>query len=283
MKKLVLSAIACLLLGGVAFGQANLDPGLRDSVIIEGLSVDSGIGAITTRIWVVSDDSIWQYNMPLTWNSPTNSVNPTSQTIYFPPLTAWDDRFDTVCTADHFIRQIGFADLDSGPNPPLLTNEQRVNCWNIRFHIDPGTPPQQISVDTVWDPINTSAYFGLIDGLTEFKPAVVRTPMTILRNAVDGEEPIPFNYVLKQNYPNPFNPETNIEYALPKESDVSLTVYNLLGQTVRTLISEKVAAGAHTAHWDGRNENGENVPSGIYFYKLYTPEFSQTNKMVLLR
>jgi len=284
MKKLLLLTAACLLLGGIAYGQSNLDPGLRDSVLFEGMQVDSGAVLVSCKVWVVSDDSIWMYNMPITWNSPTNSVNPIGGTFYFPPLTSWDDRFDSVCTGAHFIRQIGFADLDSGANPPLLTNEQRINCWTLRFSIAPGTTPQSVSIDTVYDPVNTSAFFGLIDGLTEFKPAVrLLSPIRIVRSAVDGQEPMPVEYALKQNYPNPFNPETNIEFAVPKDCDVSLVVFNLLGQTVRSLVSEKVAAGVHTAHWDGKNESGVNVPSGIYFYKLYTPDFTQTNKMLLVR
>jgi hypothetical protein len=282
MKKLILCAIVCLLMAGVAFGQ---DPGLRDSVIFEGMAVDSGAAVLVScRIWVVSDDSVMIYAMPLTWNSPSGTVNPTSQTQYFPPLTSWDDRFDSVCTADHFVRQLGFADLGGEDNPPLLTNGARVNCWTLKFSIPAGTVPQSIPVDTIYDPVNGSAFFGLPDGLTAFAPVVrMQSPMVIRRPVGIGEEPIPFEYALKQNYPNPFNPETNIEFALPKESNVSLVVYNLLGQTVRTLVSGTVAAGAHTAHWDGKNENGANVPSGIYFYKLNTPEFFQTNKMVLVR
>jgi hypothetical protein len=281
MKKLILCAIACLLMAGAAFGQ---DPGLRDSVIFEGMSVDSGAVLVSCRIWVVSDDSVMIYAMPLTWNSPTGTVNPISQTTYYPPLTSWDERFDSVCTGDHFIRQIGFADVGGEDNPPLLTNGARVNCWTLKFNIGAGTTPQAVPVDTIYDPVNGSAYFGLPDGLTAFAPAVrMQSPIRILRSAVNGEEPMPFEYALKQNYPNPFNPETNIEFALPKESNVSLVVYNLLGQTVRTLVSGNVAAGAHTAHWDGKNESGVNVPSGIYFYKLNTPEFFQTNKMVLVR
>ncbi len=281
MKKLLLFLAACLLLGSAVYAQ---DPGMRDTIVIEGLSIDSGFTFITTRFWAVTDDSVMFYNLPITWSAPLGGVTPSSQTNYFPPLTSWDVRFDSVCTG--FIRQIGFADVDTlHNNPPLLTNGARVNCWNLRFNIAPGTRPQTISIDTVFDDRNRSAMFGLIDGLTQITPVIVKTPMQITRpgEGVDDGNPIPTNYALKQNYPNPFNPETNIEFSLPKETYVSLTVFNLLGQEVQTIVDGTVAAGDHIAHWNGKNDNGANVPSGIYFYKIYTSDFTQTNKMVLVR
>jgi hypothetical protein len=125
---------------------------------------------------------------------------------------------------------------------------------------------------------------GMDDGMTEFDPKFVAGSLRIRPVGVEeGNEAIPHEFALKQNYPNPFNPETNVEFALPKEQDVSLVVYNLLGQEVKTLVNTRLAAGWHQAHWDGRNEQGSDVPSGVYFYRLYTPEFSQTSKMILLR
>jgi hypothetical protein len=279
MKKLVMFLTVCLLLGSAVYAQ---DPGMRDTIIIEGLTSDSGYTFITTKIWAVTDDSVMFYNLPITWHAPLGGVTPSSQTNYFPPLTSWDVRFDSVCTG--FIRQIGFADVDTlHNNPPLLTNGSRVNCWNLRFNVAPGTRPQEIAIDTVFDDRNLSAMFGLIDGLTQITPVIVKIPMQINRVGIDDENPMPVEFALKQNYPNPFNPETNIEFSLAKETYVSLTVFNLLGQEVQTIVNGTVEAGNHIARWNGKNDNGANVPSGIYFYRIYTPDFAQTNKMVLVR
>jgi hypothetical protein len=280
---LVLFFVACLLISSAAFAQ---DPGLRDSLIIKGATVIEGWqGFVAVQIFAVTDDTVMTYNLPITWNSPTGQVNPGLGTTYFPPLTQWADCFDSVVTGGHFIRQFGICDLgDTMPRPPLRTNGQRINAWTLHFFLSPGCPPQVVSLDTTYDDRLGSMYFGLIGGLVEFAPAVrVQSPITILPDAIEGEAPIPFSYALNQNYPNPFNPETNIEFSLPKDSYVSLTVYNLLGQQVRNVIDGNIAAGVHTALWDGRDESGAVVPSGVYFYKLYTPEFSQTNKMTLLR
>ena len=91
-----------------------------------------------------------------------------------------------------------------------------------------------------------------------------------------------FYFDLRQNYPNPFNPETEIEYALPKDSEVKLIIYNLLGQRVQTLVESKQVAGFHRVRWDGRDYSGKEVTSGIYFYQLKAGNFIFTRKMVLL-
>jgi len=94
---------------------------------------------------------------------------------------------------------------------------------------------------------------------------------------------IPTAYALNANYPNPFNPTTNISFALPLDSKVSLKIYNIAGQLVRTLVNETMVAGTHTVTWDGINSNGEKVASGIYFYKLNAGDYSKTMKMVMTK
>ncbi|MDP3023968.1 MAG: FlgD immunoglobulin-like domain containing protein [candidate division Zixibacteria bacterium] len=94
---------------------------------------------------------------------------------------------------------------------------------------------------------------------------------------------IPTAYALNANYPNPFNPTTNISFALPIDSKVSLKIYNVAGQLVRTLVNETMVAGTHTVTWDGINSNGEKVASGIYFYKLNAGDYSKTMKMVMTK
>ena len=87
---------------------------------------------------------------------------------------------------------------------------------------------------------------------------------------------------LSQNYPNPFNPETAIRFELPKISFVTIQVYNTLGQKIRTLIAEQKPVGVHIIKWDGKDDYGRNVSSGVYFYSLETDNFRQVKKMVLL-
>lgn len=91
------------------------------------------------------------------------------------------------------------------------------------------------------------------------------------------------NFQLHQNYPNPFNPTTTIEYMLPHSAPVKLTIYNSTGQIVRTLINKSQSTGSHKITWDGKDDSGKAVASGVYLYHLEADDFVQTRKMLLLR
>lgn len=94
---------------------------------------------------------------------------------------------------------------------------------------------------------------------------------------------IPSSTVLYSNYPNPFNPQTTIKYDINRESFISLKIYNLLGQEVRSLFQGYKGAGSYTAIWDGRDERGRSLSSGIYICRLQTDKAVQTRKMILLK
>ena len=94
---------------------------------------------------------------------------------------------------------------------------------------------------------------------------------------------IPKVYSLNQNYPNPFNPTTQIIYGLPKDSKVELKVYNIMGQEIATLVNGWQRAGYRSVVWDGTDNGGHPVASGVYFYKLQAGEFNSIKKMVLLK
>lgn len=94
---------------------------------------------------------------------------------------------------------------------------------------------------------------------------------------------IPEQYILRQNYPNPFNPLTSISFALPEPGRVHLMVYNTNGQLVRLLASGQMPAGEHDVIWDGTNELGKRVSSGVYIYRISAGDFVQTRKMVMIK
>lgn len=89
--------------------------------------------------------------------------------------------------------------------------------------------------------------------------------------------------VLRSNFPNPFNPTTTISFLLPKDATCTLDVYNIRGQKVKNLVNGSKFAGNHSVVWNGLDDNGKPVSSGLYFYRLTTPNSSQTNKMLLLK
>jgi hypothetical protein len=98
-----------------------------------------------------------------------------------------------------------------------------------------------------------------------------------------GETPLPLDYILFQNYPNPFNPSTSVKFQVPKTSDVTITIYDMLGQEVRTLFAGEVMRGTYTVEWDGLNDAGQQMSSGSYIYRMIAGEFMQAKKMVYVK
>jgi flagellar hook assembly protein FlgD len=103
-----------------------------------------------------------------------------------------------------------------------------------------------------------------------------------------GNGQLPTEYGLSQNYPNPFNPTTSIKYALPVQSKVAIHIYNVLGQRVRTLMNDDVAAGYHIAEWNGTGNEGQQLASGVYFLQMSATgtngkTFSEIRKLMMLK
>ena len=117
---------------------------------------------------------------------------------------------------------------------------------------------------------------------TEVEAAIMICPKS---TAVEEEEGslTPKSFELHQNYPNPFNNETVIKFNLRRSTEVSLAIYNILGQKVRTLVEGWLAAGSQIVSWDGKDEKGNDLSSGIYFYQLRAGEMSETKRLVLLK
>jgi len=106
---------------------------------------------------------------------------------------------------------------------------------------------------------------------------------TAVAEDISGSASLTQRTVLLPNFPNPFNPSTTIQYTLAKEAPVALTVFNVHGREVRTLTCGTEQAGPHEAVWDGRDNHGRDVGSGLYFYLLRAGDFQDTRKMVLLK
>ena len=99
----------------------------------------------------------------------------------------------------------------------------------------------------------------------------------------DQPAAVPDRFQLDQNYPNPFNPETTIRFAVPYPAHVTLRIYNILGQVVRTLVDKNVEAGYHQIQWDGRLDNGDKAASGLYILRLEAGDFVQSRRMLLMK
>jgi hypothetical protein len=144
-----------------------------------------------------------------------------------------------------------------------------------QIQIPPGTPDQNVEVRAR---VTSDTY-----GEANSGAWTMLSVSTTSGVGHDGDGLIPNRFSLAQNYPNPFNAGTNIGFAIEKGGQVNLTVCNLLGQTVRTLLNGYRDPGVYTEAWDGRDEHGTSVPSGIYFSRLIQNSQTQVRKMVLLK
>ncbi len=168
---------------------------------------------------------------------------------------------------------------DTGDGEIIFQYNTLSNIWNNTIGIE--NHNQDIGLQYVCNDNYLSTASILKDGLAiKFTTQI---PSENIDNLETEERIIPHKFTLKQNYPNPFNPNTTIAYSLPKQSYIDLKIYNIKGQLVRTLYNDEQEAGEYSINWDGSDEQGRVVSSGVYFYSLQTDDFVQTRKMLLLR
>ncbi len=150
-------------------------------------------------------------------------------------------------------------------NVPVTLGAGESISREVRFPIPPAVPAGEYEICVV---ATTDA--GTI--ITSCQTVVV------MPGEMGGEEE-----VKSGNYPNPFNPSTTIAFTLPNASDVEVAVYNVLGQQVRSLVDQHMTAGEHSVVWDGRADNGSQLSSGVYFYRITADNVDVTKKMMMLK
>jgi hypothetical protein len=117
-----------------------------------------------------------------------------------------------------------------------------------------------------------------------FTNAYAPTPNdSLVTTGIEDLSTIPTDFDISQNYPNPFNPNTTIKYQLPQLSQVTVTIYNLLGQKVKTLVNEQKKPGYYEVEWNGLNDHGVQVATGLYIYRIHAADFVRSKKMLLLK
>jgi hypothetical protein len=109
----------------------------------------------------------------------------------------------------------------------------------------------------------------------------VSNPITALPSEDDNT--VIEGFTLEQNYPNPFNPSTQISFQIPTTEFVQIIAYNSLGQKMRTILSEQLSTGIHQVSWDGKDDNGVELPAGVYYYQMKAGDFQQTRKMLFVK
>ncbi len=153
------------------------------------------------------------------------------------------------------------------------------------FDIPAGAAEEKVIIDSASYLGITPTQFTTSDGLT-FTP-YFRSGFVNIKAGTAAEEKnlvvLPQKYSLGQNYPNPFNPSTIIKFDLPRTSEVTLEVFNILGRKVRTLIDRRMSAGSYNVTFDGKGEDKKQLSTGVYFYRLRAEGYEQSRSMMLLK
>lgn len=231
----------------------------------------SGVYDYVTLKYNVSDSNpVWGAS----FNSPYNMVDFAYGIAVDPPGNIY------VTGESYKYEQIGSGYKYSSDCVTIKYTPGSDTLWLRRFNgwADSNDAGLDIAADTRGNVYVTGKSFG-----SNFDYATIKysTSTGIKDEAELGNKPSRF--MLSQNYPNPFNPFTTIEYYLPKPAQVSLCIYNILGQKVKILLDEYQSPGIRRTIWDGKDERGNSVTSGIYFYKLNASDFAETRKMLLLK
>lgn len=197
----------------------------------------------------------------------------------------WDTRILDLSTPGVF----WFLVIGSGASDLLFAEGSRVLLATMTITIEDTTT---ICIDTCFWPPTARLTFADKKGISLFIPRD-NIPLgglcfkagydNYVREIHGSDEGRPSEFSLSQNYPNPFNPVTNIEFSLPRVAHVRLDIYNIVGQKVRTLVDEEMEPGRYVADWDGKDEKGNSVSSGIYFYRMDAGDFSDIKKMLLVK
>jgi len=225
-------------------------------------------------VMVFSGDQHYPSGHILNWNIPLNSVSQTDTSIVYSLSDLERAVFDFSSSPFHYTRATGHPLIPDHQNDPLYSFEV--------FRAEWGNPEKSVSlgeltsvygfveVDTRNSTKSVSVTYYELDSENEimnwlYNITVTRDSLTSV-NFQSAE--VPSSFLLKQNFPNPFNGETNIIYSLPENRKVELTVYDILGTEIITLVNDLQDAGEYNVTWNGKNSYGTAVPSGIYFYRI---------------
>jgi hypothetical protein len=168
-----------------------------------------------------------------------------------------------------------------------LSNTDTSDAAIIENGVDPlwiGARPDTANGHTALKMVGSFDRFRFWDRVLseeEINDVIANDPL--MATLVDKKSKIVTDFALAQNYPNPFNPTTTIHFSIDKNQHTRLVIYDILGREIKRLVDNVRQSGRYTVQWDGTNNQGQPVASGVYFYRLSTPERTKIHKMMLLK
>jgi hypothetical protein len=236
----------------------------------------------------IEDFSHYQYWDGTIWSTEISRCAPITSGISqeFSVSPTDDGKFILVF---QFGDQVGFRLGESPVGPfgfyreiwhcPEVDNDPDIIVYNAKSHRHLSKPDQLLISYNV----NTFDFWDAFNDADIYRPRFITLQFNDTLSNIEKKNKMPESFSLSQNYPNPFNSTTRIEFVLDENEPVKLNIYNFLGQKVRTLVDENLYSGTHSITWDGKNDAGAEVCSGVYVYRIQINQNVEYKKMLLLR
>lgn len=279
---LLLALLAVASPTALVYGQCSPDPGNRDTVYVIQQNVPIIEGdTIEVPIYMYNDEEISAWSLGFQWSGTNTNIEFLNAAVA-PGLAA--QGFQSIVTTtfvDQNIVGLGTIKFGIGGVAPSATP---THIYTIRFRIKSGAVTERVNIDSVYFPPAGTFVLAKTAG-GDLCPEYKHSPgRDILLPVYESDSPVlPESFDLGQNNPNPFNPSTAIDFALPKSANVRVEIFNILGQKVKTLVDEYLSAGYKKVTWDGTDNTGKTVASGVYLYRMTADDFSATKKMMLMK
>jgi hypothetical protein len=259
---------------------AAKDIGNRDILRLSDAVLEDGEWKVAVH--VINDEALAALDIPLRYGQPGDGIE-LVRVDFANRVADWDFTHAQIDNqAKTVILGLISELVNMRPNADMKVSASgNTKIADLVFRVSDGFEPE-FTTFTTKSPGHelTFIYNQEVEGKLQVQSI---TPGFEVDNSVDFKGSVlPEEYALSQNFPNPFNPSTSFTLSLPEASDYDIRVFNITGQQVKTF-SGHLEAGNHTITWDGRNDQGSKVASGVYFYKSKAGEFEATRKMMMLK
>lgn len=291
MRLKLFVAMAAVLLCLIVSPVLAQDPGIPDTIRL-GCPVNSDLkigDSIAIPVYLFNDEPLGGLTLGfIKDSSAVRFLRFVKNPAVIPATYNWKTTISDTVKGRTQTQSILIGGADFTTEAPILavTGSTGQLLGTIYLKMETGTVNDSIRIDSLMIP-PAGRWEGTPDGIVSFSPLYEHCIFDIYIGVVSVQEydspSLPETYTLGQNTPNPFNPNTSIEFALPRSGQVKVEVFNILGQKVRTLVDENLKAGFKRVDWDGTDDGGQSVASGIYLYRMTANDFSETKKMVLMK
>lgn len=258
-----------------------LIPALALAASSDRLSATKGVSEnnqLIVPLNITNSKDLVALDIPLSFSEGAKLVD-----VIFTDRVAEFEFKDALIDNENRTVMIGLISMVQSDKPDLAPGEGAVA--NLVFELEAGIEDVTIRPIKVDFPMHDLTYYynDYSSGRPVLRTIIPEVEVSAIAYSFGGGSAVPTVYSMKQNSPNPFNPTTKIAYAIPEAGMVRLSVFNVLGQHVTDLVNGQREVGEYNVVWDGKDNDGAQVASGIYFYKVRVNNFSDTKKMVLLK